>query len=399
MSRIAAPEQVSRHPMGDVPPGHRFSLYLPLWNASWGIDDAAKRAALDKCCSLGDAAPLLTALRTRQQAQADAVPAAQRLVIDATATAPFATGLGNEHPVENGFAFLSPYGLPYLAGSGVKGVLRRAMEELAHEGADGIDQPLVDALFGPEDRGADGSGPPLPDSLRRRGALSFWDVYPEPEGKQGTPGRLCVEVMTPHQGEYYQGRQSPHEAGQPIPIFILALPPQSKLRFIVTHEPAFMPDGLRGVDWRVALDAAFARAFYWLGFGAKTAVGYGAMEPDRATKAAKAARQEEAKQRLKEAEAERLHQGKLKEAKSEAERAVIEYLHRRPDKSQPDLAALLVALRRGEWSGELKSAIAAHVKSEMQHARRWKEKTEKKNPLKDHDHQDTLLVMKCLAGQ
>ena len=53
------------------------------------------------------------------------------LSLDATAIAPFTTGLGNEHPLENGFAFFNPYGLPYLAGSGVKGVLRQAARELA----------------------------------------------------------------------------------------------------------------------------------------------------------------------------------------------------------------------------------------------------------------------------
>ena len=53
--------------------------------------------------------------------------------MEARSIAPFATGLGNEHPLENGFAFLNPYGLPYLPGSGVKGVVRRAAEELAHK--------------------------------------------------------------------------------------------------------------------------------------------------------------------------------------------------------------------------------------------------------------------------
>ena len=395
MSHIAAPDQISRHPMSDVPPGHRFSLYLPLWNALWGIDEGAKRGALNKCCTLGDAAPLLTALRARQQAQADALPAERRLVIDALATAPFATGLGNEHPLENGFAFLTPYGLPYLAGSGVKGVLRRAMEELKEERADGIDQVLIDALFGPEDGGADGSGPPLPDDQRRRGTLSFWDVFPEPPG---TPGKLCVEIMTPHQGEYYQGKQSPHDAGQPTPIHFLALPPLSKLRFVVTHEPAYMPADLRTAAWRRGLDAGFARAFDWLGFGAKTAVGYGAMcadpiiaaELELAATAAKAQSDEQAARLKRQEELATL---------SPAERTMREFLDARADKNQSDLSALSAALKRGQWSGDLKVSIATHVKTGMQQAQKWKEKTEKKNPLKDHDHQDTLQVMKWLAGQ
>ena len=44
-------------------------------------------------------------------------------------------------------------------------------------------------------------------------------------------------------------------------------------------------------------------------------------------------------------------------------------------------------------------AVAEHVKTVMQQARKRKEKSEKKSPLKEHDHQDTLQAMKCLAGQ
>jgi CRISPR-associated protein Cmr6 len=35
-----------------------------------------------------------------------------------------------------------------------------------------------------------------------------------------------------------------------------------------------------GERWKTLLTAAFAHAFQWLGFGAKTAVGYGAMQVD-----------------------------------------------------------------------------------------------------------------------
>ena len=76
-----------------------------------------------------------------------------------------------------------------------------------------------------------------------------------------------------------------------------------------------------------------------------------------------------------------------------------EFLDARPDKNQSELAALTAALKRSQWSGETKVAVAARVKAQMQQAGKWKETSEKKNPLKDHDHQDTLQVMKWLAGQ
>jgi CRISPR-associated protein Cmr6 len=272
---IAAPDYVNKHALGECPPGHRFSLYFDGWNDRWKIEEGQKAASLRRLLKLGEGKELLGHLRSRQEALAAQVADDRCLVIDAVSTSPFSTGLGNEHPVENGFAFLVPYGLPYLAGSGVKGVLRRAAEELLGEGASGLSQAAIDALFGPEDPAALGDRPPLPDDQRRRGALSFWDVFPDPRG-----GELVVEIMTPHYGSYYQGNESPHDAGQPVPIPFLAVPPGSEFRFIVTFEPAWLPQGLAPFDWKAVLGESFRHAFAWLGFGAKTAVGYGALKPD-----------------------------------------------------------------------------------------------------------------------
>lgn len=40
----------------------------------------------------------------------------------------FATGLGNPHPVENGFAWHPTLGVPYLTGAAVKGLVRAWVE-------------------------------------------------------------------------------------------------------------------------------------------------------------------------------------------------------------------------------------------------------------------------------
>ncbi|WP_295455479.1 type III-B CRISPR module RAMP protein Cmr6 [uncultured Thiodictyon sp.] len=110
-------------------PGHRFHLYFPIWQDNWDLDKI-KKDALQSCTRIpSPVLDLLDGLRTRQQNLFAAFP--EGLRVAGISSAPFATGLGNEHPVENGFAFLTPCGLPYLAGSGVKGVLRRAAEELA----------------------------------------------------------------------------------------------------------------------------------------------------------------------------------------------------------------------------------------------------------------------------
>ena len=235
---------------------------------------------------------IMEAIAERQAAMAQC----QRdcLSLPACATAPFTTGLGNEHPLENGFAFLWPYGLPYLPGSGVKGVLRQAARELADGrwgDTRGWDETLelavrkngretvtidnwIDLLFGLEGKDH--------QTEHFRGLLTFWDVVPEIKGN-----RLMVEIMTPHQKHYYQDGQPPHDCGQPTPIQFLTVPPGSAFTFHVrcdaTRLARIAPDPAASDKWRALLRAAFEHAFEWLGFGAKTAVGYGAMAVDTAT--------------------------------------------------------------------------------------------------------------------
>jgi CRISPR-associated protein Cmr6 len=279
--RLAAiPGYISRD-LKDAAPGHRFQLYLEHWQGSNGNpfepykksrpQGKDERAVFDRECAgvLKDLCPLplssveaLKGIRTRQQALI-AQYGPNAYCISTTSTAPFATGLGNEHPIENGFAFLTPYGLPYLAGSGVKGILRRSMQELQDDGEVGFTAESIDALFGPETVNEPNDA--------QRGALDFWDVFPNPAG-----GKLVVEIMTPHFGKYYQGDETPHDSGAPIPVSFLAVPAKSQFDFHVVCQPNRLPVALKDL-WRKLLDRAFAHAFEWVGFGAKTSVGYGAM--------------------------------------------------------------------------------------------------------------------------
>ena len=301
-------------------PGMRFGMYLKLWGVNrrthellWetfdvgfeirGRDHQEREVKYEnKVAALSDAKRItdndrqvMSALFERQrQIFGTGATSEVSLRLDALSTAPFTTGLGNEHPLENGFAFLNPYGLPYLPGSGIKGVLRQAARELAcgdwgdprgwsedrcyplmvrgKPVLDSRKQPVMlsqlDVLFGRET--------PSGESEHVRGALSFWDVIPQIKGDS-----LLVEIMTPHQTHYYQNGATPHESGQPNPISFLTVPPGSAFTFHVCCDLALLerraPDLAREGRWKALLEAAFAHAFDWLGFGAKTAVGYGAM--------------------------------------------------------------------------------------------------------------------------
>lgn len=323
MAKAAVPNYLGQD-FSTASPGMRFGMYLKLWeDEAWS---KSKDKPLDSAKHLNDNDQrTVKALLTRQKQSFEMLDASTRFQLEACATAPFTTGLGNEHPLENGFAFLNPYGLPYLPGSGVKGVLRQAARELASGewggkhgwndapcyslelGRDRIPLSVIDVLFGKESQ--DG------DKEHVRGALSFWDVIPQIQGDS-----LMVEIMTPHQSHYYQqnpaaGSTTPHDSGQPNPISFLTVPPGSSFTFHVVcdlmHLRRLTADRLEGAPdllaegdthWKKPLEAAFEHAFAWLGFGAKTAVGYGAMESEVMRQARKQAATEREQKRKADAQ-------------------------------------------------------------------------------------------------
>ncbi len=270
-------------------------------------------------------------LIVRQAAASGCFQESDKFTLTAINSAPFVTGLGIEHPSENGFAFLNPYGLPYLPGSGVKGALRRTAEELAsgewpnskgwkEDNSDSDSRrSAIDVLFGNEPE--DGTGD------HARGALSFWDVVPRIKND-----KLSVEVMTPHQAHYFQEGQSPHDSGDLNPILFLAVPPGSQFTFFVTCDRERLARQARDLAaesrWKTLLAAAFEHAFQWLGFGAKTSVGYGAMLRDYDSE--RKAEEENKKQAARREEEE--DRAKL----PKVEREILEALENRSNTNEPE---------------------------------------------------------------
>ncbi len=337
MRQAAVPKYLESR-FESAPPGHRYRLYLMYWSQNWDPPKEAKLEVLQEIVSFPESArQQLESLLSRQEALASKLGA---LTFKTFSSAPFTTGLGIEHPTENGFAFLDPYGLPYLPGSSVKGVLRRAAEELAlfEDDTKGWSIPAVWWLFGfdgnasylapadekEEDHIRQTNGkwqaafiqrtspddpllgyffervisqlPPnkhfsserlcselqgsleLGRAIHLKGALDFWDVLPSPPNH-----RLRVDIMNPHYSDYYQKGTAPGDWGSPNPIFFLTLPPETEFIFHarLLHRRGLPDWFLEKIDgryrWMMLLEAAFAFAFEWLGFGAKTAVGYGRM--------------------------------------------------------------------------------------------------------------------------
>jgi CRISPR-associated protein Cmr6 len=444
----AVPDYLKSAPLEEAMPGHRFRLYFSGWDvagkASW--EPAKEKIPVFRRFHTLSAAgkELLEALAERQEALAQMHGEAV-LCADVKSVAPFSTGLGNEHPMENGFAFLDPYGLPYLPGSGVKGVVRRAAEELALFEADskGWDPIAVWWLFGfdgssaywgpRKDRGdiataeCDRWRTKLVEALERRadavgelrafseatmgkieasrlpahprewveqvaqarlrsriavrGSLAFWDALPL---SPGSTNLLTTELMNPHYGHYYADRQPPGDWGQPNPIPFLALPTGTRFRVVIEWRPVGkVPDSIRD-RWRRLVQAALDHSFEWLGFGAKTSLGFGQMVADEtaAVERARRAKEAEERKRRQEEAAARQAREEARAAMSPLERAIDDLkaldgqlLEERANKlyasdlsgatgeGQRRLAqAIADAFKRlGKWSGKLSEKQKAKV--------------------------------------
>jgi len=169
----------------------------------------------------------------------------------------FATGLGHEHPLENGFVWHHTLGVPYLPGSSLKGMLRAWMREqegsFVTENGQGAwkETPRISDWFG---------------NQQACGRFVLLDMLPL------KPPRLAVDVMTPHYGPYYQDGKLPGDWHSPIPIAFLTVDRGSE------WQSAILPsEGQRrlGQDELVGVQRSIEEAFKWAGAGAKTNVGYG----------------------------------------------------------------------------------------------------------------------------
>jgi CRISPR-associated protein Cmr6 len=179
----------------------------------------------------------------------------------------FATGMGLPHPLENGLAWHPMLGVPYLAGAGVKGLLRAFFEEWTdlednHPG-------LIQKWFGPNQDSA--------EKNPAAGDFVFFDAVPV------EPPALTVDVMTPHMGDWYaEGGKIKLEHGQlppdkvpadwhsPVPVKFLAVK-DVRLLFAIAPRCRSAADA----DGLETLLKGLGEALRLLGAGAKTAAGYG----------------------------------------------------------------------------------------------------------------------------
>ena len=152
-------------------------------------------------------------------------------------------------PTAIGITLHHTYGVPYLPGSALKGLARRAAADFE------LTDKQVAVIFG--EGGDDASA----------GYVTFWDGWLDPDAT----GPLKPDVITVHHPKYYatQGGTPPTDFDDPTPLPFLSVAPGVRFHIAVSA-----PDA---PEWLPKAVEILAHGLSTLGIGAKTAVGYGTL--------------------------------------------------------------------------------------------------------------------------
>lgn len=186
------------------------------------------------------------------------------------------------HPASNGSVtdgsvlMHHTYGVPYLPGSGLKGIAREWARKVTgtdgaqpHEGwrSDAQDNELVRALFGKIPR------PIGEDEDSQASVIEFLDALWVPEAPRGSSpewSALALDIVNPHHSGYYTKEGAPGDTEEPTPTHRLSVAPGA--RFMVVVESS-VPGADRWLDF--AIRDLLLPALREDGFGAWTSSGYG----------------------------------------------------------------------------------------------------------------------------
>jgi CRISPR-associated protein Cmr6 len=227
-----------------------YDKFCDRWKPDWTgfAGDGGKRDWIAQIANIGAGnSALMTEAVKRLE---DLVEAQAGCSFRRTTAWRFVTGLGRNHPVENGFAWRHDLGTPYIAGSSLKGLARGYARDWA-----GLDDETLKRIFGPR-----------PEAGVAIGNVVFLDALPT------EPVVLDADVMTPHYAPWYQDGAVPGDWHSPTPIpFLTVAPGQTFFFALLPRDPS------KDEDRKDCIKAAdlLKEALETLGAGAKTTVGYG----------------------------------------------------------------------------------------------------------------------------
>jgi len=171
----------------------------------------------------------------------------QTLSFDIVSLSKVIFGSGNASALEVGVHLNKPWGVPYISGSSIKGILASFLHKTETMPVDGLDYVNI---FGGNY-----------DGKKYSGSVVFNDAWLYPDSDSW----FERDIINPHYQKYYSGERFPDGMESPIPVQTLAL--SGGLSFFVSMQG---PDNLLQY-----LKDVLKQAFYEIGAGAKTAVGYG----------------------------------------------------------------------------------------------------------------------------
>ncbi len=251
-----------------------FERFFDKYDRQWQVPDGDKKTWIDVVTdSCGDKTSLEKA-NERQKRLCFSLSGQAKVF---KAEWHFTTGLGNAHPVENGFAWHPTLGTPYLSGASVKGLIRAYIEAWSGLEEDEISE-ICRFWFGSESKNPKKQDKDNPSPA---GAYIFFDAIPI------APVTLACDTMTPHMGDWYakgdkienvtmNSDSLPADWHNPVPIPFLVVKEGSFLFSIAPRNP----QDTNAQEQLPLVLQALEYALEYMGAGAKTATGYGRMMDD-----------------------------------------------------------------------------------------------------------------------
>ncbi len=160
-------------------------------------------------------------------------------------------GMGNAHPMENGFTFDHTQGLPFIPGSTIKGIWKASQQ--LNENQQTSETKVEKRATQEKNKGEKSTTEKKVDDF------IFLDAIP-------LSVKMKIDIMTPHYQPYYSSGDPPGDYYNPIPIHFVAVSKGSKFLWgLISRTKRSHEEPVRLIkDWLSTF-----------GIGGKTAVGYG----------------------------------------------------------------------------------------------------------------------------
>lgn len=176
-------------------------------------------------------------------------------------------GLGDISIHETSLLLHHVYGIPYIPGQAIKGVIRNYIINEKHNSSkdDAFKCDKFISIFGGEKQGSFGL---KKEGESYQGDVIFFDAFPQHDYYT-----IEKDIMTPHYKDYYEsGEKAPTDGVSPVPIeFLVVKNARFKVYIAIKKSSDINEEEVKDL---------FFETFKFMGIGAKTALGYGFIDVD-----------------------------------------------------------------------------------------------------------------------